>query len=300
MAQPQTAKTIALAGHLSPAARGPGSQATQIEQSRAVAEVQAMVIVAQRCPRSISGAIDAIQESCAQMGLAEVAFFKFSRGGSPVTGPSIHLATELARCWGNINYGIKELSRDDEKHESEMVAYSWDVQTNARSETSFIVPHKRDRKDGAALLIDMRDIYENNANMGARRLREMIFRSIPSHILSMAEDACRATLEKGEGTEPVAVRIAKTLKAFAEIGVSRERIETKLGISADAMTPVDLANLRISYQSIKRAEVTAEDEFPTVAAIALAAELGAKLSEKAANDTKAKDKAAGDAVGGEA
>jgi hypothetical protein len=74
-----------------------------------------------------------MRESCSQKGLAERAFFRYSRGGSQITGPSVHLARELARCFGNVQYGIAELRRDDEHGESEMQAFAWDVQTNTRA-----------------------------------------------------------------------------------------------------------------------------------------------------------------------
>jgi hypothetical protein len=262
----------ALQQHMSPTQR-PGSQATQIEQSRAIAEVQAMVVVAQRVPRSETDAIQRITEACGQLRLAERAFFKFSRGGSTVAGSSIHLATDIARCWGNMLYGVKELARDDAKSESEMVAYAWDVQTNTRAETSFIVPHKRDKSGGPVALTDMRDIYENNANNAARRLREMIFRVIPPHVKALAEELCRETLQRGSSTEPLAKQLADTVDALAGFGINKARIEAKLGLKIEAMTPVDLANLRVSFFSLRRQEVTAEEEFPTVAAAALSAEL---------------------------
>lgn len=242
------------------------SQATTIEQSRAVAEVQAMVVVAQRMPRNVPQALQQIKESCGLLTLAERAFYKFPRGGQSVSGPSIQLATELARCWGNITYGVAELSRNDEKGESEMLAFAWDVQTNVRPSTTFIVPHKRDKKGGPEHLTDMRDIYENNANNAARRLREMIFRALPSWLVADAQEWCQETLERGESDVPLPKRIATMLEMFGAIGISKDRIEAKTGVKAEALTPVDLANLKVSYSSLKRAEIDADDEFPTVKA----------------------------------
>src|SRR5512139_3483261 len=84
-------------------------QATAIEQSRAAAEVEAAVVVAQRVPRVVANAVDQMRQSCQQKRLAERAFYRYPRGGQTVTGASVHLARELARCWGNIQYGISEL-----------------------------------------------------------------------------------------------------------------------------------------------------------------------------------------------
>lgn len=245
------------------------SQSTTIEQSRAVAEVQSMVVVAQNCPRNEAQAIQKMREACGRIHLAELAFFKFPRGGQSVQGPSVHLARELARCWGNINYGVSELDRDDLRGMSEMVAYAWDVQTNARSATNFIVPHMRDKKGGPERLVDLRDIYENNANNAARRVREMIFSVLPKWYVEEAKALCRETLEKGEGDKPLTQRIADAVAAFAKIGVSVERLEAKIGTKSTAWTPVDIANLGVSHRSIRNKEISADEEFPPLGATKL-------------------------------
>lgn len=239
----------------------PASEATQIEQSRAIAQVQGALVVAQQRPRNVMDAMTRIREACGNQRLADRAFFRYQRGGNNITGPSIHLATELARCWGNIEFGIVELRRDDRKAESEMLAVAWDLETNTRVTNSFIVPHKRDTKHGQKDLTDLRDIYENNANAGARRLRECIFRILPVHVREEATDLCNETLEHGGG-EPLATRIDKMMAAFADFKVTTTQIERRLGIAVVKMKPVDLANLGIVYQSIRRGEVRVEDEFP--------------------------------------
>lgn len=250
----------------------PSSEATQIEQSRAVAQVQGALVVAQQRPRNVMDAMTRIREACGSQRLADRAFFRYSRGGGQITGPSIHLATELARCWGNVEFGIVELRRDDRKSESEMLAVAWDLETNARVTNSFIVPHRRDTKHGQKELTDLRDIYENNANAGARRLRECIFRIIPVHVREEAIDLCNATLEHGGG-EPLPKRIEKMMAAFAGFNVTAAQIERRLGIAVAKMKPVDLANLGVVYQSIKRGEVRVEDEFPSDRAKAITDDL---------------------------
>lgn len=243
-------------------ARGQGAtQATVVEQSRAIAEVQGALVVAANRPRDKARALNEALESCRTREVAEGAFFKFSRGGGSVSGETIHLARELARCWGNIVYDVMELERNDEAGHSEMMARAWDLETNAQARLQFIVPHLRDKKGGPSRLTDTRDIYENNANMGARRLRECIFAVLPPYLVKSAADECRNTLERGEAEEPLPVRIGKLLTAFAQIGIDKSRIEAKHG-PVDRFTPVDLANLRISFTSIKRQEISAEDEFP--------------------------------------
>src|SRR6185369_10701708 len=116
------------------------TQATAVEQARAVAEVAAAVQVAQMNPRDMNRAWAEMRAACDRLGLAEQAFYKVPNRG---TGPSVHLARELARIWGNLDYGVHELSRDDVRAMSEVRAFAWDQQTNVRSSRTFQVPHQR-------------------------------------------------------------------------------------------------------------------------------------------------------------
>jgi len=247
------------------AQRQPTTQAAGIEQSRAIAEVQASLVVAQQRPRDETKALTKALESCRTWEVAESAFWKFPRAGEVLTGESIHLAVELARCWGNIAYGIMELDRDDNGGKSEMLAFAWDLETNSQSRMTFQVPHLRDTRSGPKKLTDMRDIYENNANQGARRLRECIFRVLPPFLKEQAKAACYRTLESKDSEKPLAVRITEALAAFGKLGIGRDRIEAKLG-PADKLTPADLAQLEVSYRSIVRKEIGADEEFPKVEA----------------------------------
>lgn len=247
-------------------------QATAVEQSRAVAEVQAAVLVAQQCRRNLGEARTLMEQACRHLPFAERAFFRFPRGGEIISGATVHLARELAGAWGNVQYGIDELRRDDAAGESEVRAWAWDLQTNTRSSMTFVVPHLRDTKRGPVKLTDARDIYEAIANQGARRLREAIFAVLPVWFTDEAQDICRQTIERGDG-KPLPERIDQCAALFDSLGVTVERLERKLGRKRDRWTSPDLAQLSIAYKSITRGEITVEDEFP--AARVTADELGA-------------------------
>lgn len=238
------------------------SQSTAIEQARAVAEVQAAIVVAQQNPRDMSRVVTAMRESCSQPGLADRAFFKFPRGGATVAGPSIHLARELARCFGNVQYGINELRRDDVAHYSEMQAWAWDVEQNTRTSTTFVVPHKRDKRGGPEVLTDLRDLYENNANQGARRVREQIFAVLPTWFTEEAKALCAKTRDGAEADKPLPARIADAVKAFEEFGVTPDRIEAKVGRPRGSWTAHDVAQLRVSFASLRQGTVSVDEEFP--------------------------------------
>jgi len=246
-----------------PAATGPDrvGQSTAVEQSRAVAEVQAAIYVARQFPRDIGRSRSAMQAACGTMALAEKAFYKFPRAGGSVEGSTIHLAKTLAQSWGNIQYGVSEMRRDDSYRQSEMQAWAWDVEANTRHVLTFIVPHAKFANKKVVQLEDLRDIYENNANNGARRLREAIFAVIPDFFIDEAEDLCRETLHKGDG-RPIEQRIEGAVGVFKGLGISEERLEQKLGRKKAQWTGADIAQLLITHKSIDRREIAVDEAFP--------------------------------------
>jgi hypothetical protein len=236
-------------------------QATAIEQSRAVAEVQAAVVVAQQRPRNMDAALGEMRRSCAQPRLAQRAFYAFPRGGETVSGASVYLARELARVWGNIQYGIHELRRNDVEGYSEMQAWAWDLQTNTRTASTFVVPHKRDTKRGVKALTDLRDIYENNANAGARRVRECIFAVLPPWFTGEAEELCNSTMSAGT-PEELDEKINKAVAAYERRGIALNQLEGKLGRPRAQWTGPEFAQLDVLFGSIKRNEISIDEAFP--------------------------------------
>ena len=234
------------------------TQTTAVEQARAVAEVAAAVQVAQQCPRDIRRAWAEMQEACGRLGLAQRAFYSVPNRGS---GPSVHLARELARIWGNMDYGVHELHRDDERGMSEIRAYAWDQQTNMRSSRTFQVPHARMKGRNRQQLTDLGDIYLNNQNIGARAVRESIFAALPADFVEEAKDRCRQTIENGDG-KPLVDRIADLLDAFAKIGVKVAQVEQRLGKQRGLWTAADVADMWVVGRSINRRESTVAEEFP--------------------------------------
>lgn len=247
----------------SPGASAAISQTTAVEQSRAIAEVQAAVVVAQQVPRDMNRGQAEMRDVCGRLSMANDAFYAVPNRGN---GPSVHLMRELARIWGNLDYGVKELRRDDEAAESEIQAFAWDIQTNTRSTRTFIVPHARMAKGSRQKLVDLGDIYLNNQNIGARAVRECIATVLPRWFVSEAVDLCDRTLEHGEG-EPLPDRIQKMVDAFKTIHITPEQIETKLGHKRGAWTAADVAQMGIAFRSIKSGDAVKDEEFPPLRAV---------------------------------
>ena len=249
-------------------------QATAVEQSRAIAQVQAAAVMARQFPRSTQAAISEMRDACGRTELAKRAFFKFPRGGESVTGASVYLARELARIWGNIDYGLNELRRDDMHGQSEMQAYAWDLQTNARSTRTFVIEHARDTKQGRKQLTDLRDISDNNNNFGARAVREMIFATLPQWFTDMAQEVCRETLKNGGGV-PLPTRVANALAAYKRARITPAQLATRVGTEPDAWTHEDVTDLEILYRSLQNREITRDEAFPETESTVTAEELAA-------------------------
>lgn len=222
-----------------------------IEQSRAIAEAQGKLVIAKRFPRDEVQAYAKAMEACQRPAMAEKAFYSFPRGGQTVEGPTIRFAEELARCWGNIDYGIKELSQDEGK--SEMQAYAWDLETNAQSVQNFTNPHTREVGKKMQTLTSQRDIYENNANMATRRLRSRILAILPSWFVEECIEECKKTLA-GNNKEPLIDRVKKMVVTFGKLGVTQEQIEKRLGRKVDTMTVDDFTDYIGIYNAIKQGE----------------------------------------------
>ncbi len=219
-----------------------------IEQHRAVQEVQAAMIIAKKFPRDQHAAYSRIMAACERSKLAEAASYDYPKGKTMVTGPTIRLAEVMAQNWGNLDFGIKELSQDGSG--SEVQAYAWDMETNVRQSKTFIVPHKMKAHGSFKTLSDPRDIYEHVANMGARRLRACILGVIPGDIVDAAVIKCEETLTKGDG-KPVEDRVRDMLARFKDLEISQELIEQRLQHKTTAIVRSQLVELGKIYNSIK-------------------------------------------------
>ena len=239
----------------------PAVKQTQTEMmiSRQAQEVQAAMVIAKRFPRDTVESYNRIMEACKRKGLAEAAMYEYPRGGQKVTGISIRLAEAMAQNWGNIDFGIMEL--EQKNGESQVMAYAWDLETNARQTKIFSVPHVRGTKKGNVALTDPRDIYEMVANQGARRLRACILGIIPGDVQEAAVRQCEKTLASGE-QKPVIDIVREMAEIFKnEFSVPLEAIEKYIGCKSEAFSMNDLVRLKKVYRSLKDGMAKREDYF---------------------------------------
>lgn len=246
----------------SPVATRPTGQnaVAQTESNRAIAEVQAAMMIARMNPRDPVVAMDRILNACCRSSLAEVAVYQYARGGSDISGPSIRLAEAIAQNWGNLQFGIREL--DQRNGESTVQAFAWDVETNTRREVTFQIPHKRHTKKGTYSLEDPRDVYELVANQGARRLRACILAVIPGDVTEAAVNQCELTMKSKADTSPDAIK--KMVEAFAAFGVTSNQIEQRIQRRLDAISPAQIVSMKKIYSSLRDGMSVPADWFEVV------------------------------------
>jgi hypothetical protein len=218
-----------------------------VESQRAIAEVQARMMIARANPRDPVRSMELVLNDCTRPTLADHAIYQYARGGTDIRGPSIRLAEAIAQRWGNIASGIKELSRSGEY--SECVAYAWDLESGYYDERQFQIRHWRDTKKGGYLLTDERDIYELIANFGQRRKRAVLLTVIPGDVTEAALEQCERTMHARADVTPEGIK--KLIETFGELGITQPQIEARIQRRLDAIRPAQVVMLRKIYTSLK-------------------------------------------------
>ena len=229
-----------------------------VEASRAITEAQGKLLLAKQFPRSYTTCYANAIEACQRKSFAEKAFFSYPRGGQTVTGVTIRFAEEMARCYTNVDYGIKELSHEEGK--SEMQAYCWDLETNTISSQNFTVEHVMETKQGNRKLTSQRDIYERTANDGARRLRSRILAILPPDLVEDCINECKKTLA-GKNDIPLIDKVKNMVTGFAKLGVTKEMLETRLKHTIETVNADELTEYIGIYNGLKQKETTISDWF---------------------------------------
>lgn len=222
---------------LAPANPALNAGAVSIEQERAIAEARGQIQLAKMFPRSLANAQAQLLEACKSPDFAAQAFYSVPNRGS---GPSIRFAEEVARCYGNFEYGHRELSRSDGK--SEIEVFAWDKENNNFSKRQITVMHVRDTKNGSYPLRDQADVDNRIANVASKQMRGRILALLPKSLVALGEAECRKTLA-GNNQESLQSRVAKMVAAFSGYGVTPDNLTAYIGHSVDNCTADDLTDL---------------------------------------------------------
>ena len=82
-----------------------------IEASRAIAEAQGKLVIAKRFPRDEVQAYIRVAQACQRKGIAEKAFYSYSRGGGTVSGPTIRFAEDVNEIEINSHIVFRDLKQ---------------------------------------------------------------------------------------------------------------------------------------------------------------------------------------------
>lgn len=237
----------------------PRTSQTEMMVARQAQEVQVAMLAAKKFPRDQVVAFNNIIRACQRMKLAESSMYEYPRGGEKITGPSIRLAEAIAQNWGNIDFGFMEL--EQRNGVSQVMAYAWDLETNARQTKMFSVPHIRHTRRGDYPLTDPRDIYEMVANQAARRVRACILGIVPGDVVEAAVEQCNKTLREGY-EEPLVDRVRTMARVFEkEFSVTLPMIEKYLECRSDAFSENDFVRLKKVYVALRDGMAKREDYF---------------------------------------
>lgn len=240
------------------------SEGTKIEQARTFAEVSMQVDLAKKYPRELDKVFQKIEETFQRSpGLLLKTKWSLPRGGERITGFTIQFARAVAECVGNIKYSFRELSR--EHKQSEMMVYAWDMESNTIQDRTFIVPHTKDLKGGRTKpLLHERDIYENNANMAARRLRECILDVLPAAARRYAEEVVENLLKSAFPDQKLQEYAEKAIKKFGEWGIKREQVIKERGNRPpQTWTRNDILALSSYVEDVENGDKKVEEIFGT-------------------------------------
>ncbi|GAA3027722.1 hypothetical protein [Streptosporangium longisporum] len=230
-------------------------RAALADLAHAESDVYATIAVSRMHPRNLTKTRAAMRRSCKNPRFAEKAFYQYWSGDELVHGESVHLARELARCWGNVDYGVNELDRDEVGGRVQLQVYAWDTESNVRRTQTFWVR----ALDQPA---DPRDVYGAQADIASRRLRAVIISVLPVWLVEEAKDLCHSTLVKGDG-RPMQERVGEMVDDFAGLGVTVDQLEGRVGSGIDEWSPYDVAQLQVLLRGVRRRELAVEEVFPT-------------------------------------
>ena len=225
--------------------------------------IEAAVILARKFPRNEMRAYEKLMQACRRPSFAEEVTYAFPRGGTTIKGPSINVAREAVRCWGNMRYGWDVVASDEDSEK--IRAWAWDMETNTyvqmEDEFRLLIYRKNKNGDGGSWLKpDERDARELRNRRGATALRGCLLQLLPKDLIEDAQQMATETL-KGRAVKSVDTTIKAIVKAFQAVNVTVDEMENYLGHSLQSASPEELVELQQIGKAIKDGQAKKSDFF---------------------------------------
>lgn len=237
---------------------------------KARAEIESAYIMAKKFPRNEEDARINIIRTCRIPSFAEKAKYKKPIGKSAIIGPSIRLAEEIARQWGNIDVEMTVLYEDPSRRLVQIRVI--DLQTGSTGRAQFVIEKTVERKNAygrnvvaerlnssgekISIVEATEDEVLSKQNATASKYRRnLILQLIPTYILADAIEQVDETIRSGVKTDPERAKKA-VADNYAKLGIKPSDIEKYLGHSFAQLTPDEIVNLKDLYTAMAEGETT--------------------------------------------
>lgn len=250
--------------------------------TKARAEVESALIMARKFPRHELDIRTKVLNTCRIYSFADKAKYKKPQGKklengkwvqNYVIGPSIRLAEELFRQWGNITYETNVLYENAKVRI--ISCRAMDLQTLATSTSQFIIEKTVERKSAEGrVVVDERvnsngekisivvatedEVFSKQNNIGSKYRRNLIIQLIPTYLLQDALTAIDDTIKAGIKENPDRAKL-DMLDRFAKFGILPADIEKYLGHPVAQIMPDEIQELMDIFTAIVEKETTWED-----------------------------------------
>ncbi len=225
------------------------------------AESDIAITTAKNFPRSISKfRQDAMTMATIDPEVAASCFYKLTRGGKTIEGPSVRLAEIVASAWGNLQFGARIIEEGDRFVVAQGVAH--DLEKNVK--TTVEVRRRITNKEGVRFSDDMITVTCNAASSIA--LRNAVFKAVPfTYAKTIFEQAKRVAI--GD-VKSLSTRRQQMVEAFAKMGVTEDMLLNH--VEKVALEDIGLGEIETligTFTALKDGDTTIEEQFPDVVEI---------------------------------
>lgn len=246
-----------------PAAMVPASEAGTLgAMVRARAEIESAITVAKKFPRDETAIYAKLMKAVERAGLAEDAVYSLPRGNESVEGPSVYLAREAARLWGNNRFGVRIVTEDEDR--VHLCGYHYDAEHNSLCEVEDKFQKLVYRKSRGWIKPDELQLRELVNRRGAFAMRNAILQALPRDFIDDAVERAKETMKKAAAGDLKQSRedaVRRVVRAFDRFAVTTAMIAAKLKHDVALVSDEELADLRRVYKSMADGASKREDHF---------------------------------------
>lgn len=231
--------------------------------SAAIEQIRAEITIARSMPRSMEVARRGLLETAKRPAFAEIALYRLPFGQTPVIGPSIRLAEEVIRLWGNlkIDYRFERYATDANGYGVEVASVIvTDLETNTSITEPMIVPLTAERKRAKGTVVGERmgaggqrlfivklgesEIRRERGKARSIARRNAILTLVPRDLIDEVIAQVQQTLQSQDKTDPRASGRRLLDRLTSAYHVNLEQLAHMIGADLDNLTPHDCHELR--------------------------------------------------------